>query len=649
MQVRKLKVLPIESIVRGYITGSAWSEYAKTGTMHGTKIQEGLRECERLPIPVWTPSTKAELGDKDENISPEKAAEIIGKEYADKIAELSLQIYQTARDYAAERGIIIADTKFEFALDESTTPASIVLIDEVLTPDSSRFWDASKYEVGRSQGSLDKQYLRDWLTANGLKGKEDVAMPDDVVAQTRAGYVEAYERLTGTKWQSEGGLKVLLVGNGGREHAIAWRLAQSKSMGQIFVCPGNGGTGSLPKTTNLESINPSSFPDLAKFARENNIDLLIPGPEQPLVDGIVDYFMENAPAVKTFGPSAKAAHMEGSKTFSKDFMKRNNIPTAAYENFTDFTAASQYLDSINHNVVIKASGLAAGKGVIIPTTKEEAHAALREIMQDKAFGEAGDEIVIEEFLEGHEISILSFSDGTNIKSLPPAQDHKRIFDGDQGPNTGGMGTYAPAPTKIVSPEILKEIEEKSIRPTIDGMKKEGIPFIGCLFSGFMITKDGPKVLEYNVRFGDPETQSLLALLESDLGEILLACAEGRLADVDVKILSKSAATVVVAAGGYPGSYKKGVEMKLDPPPSGKCFPDCYVYPDNNDCFADVTLFHAGTTLDGSVLRTAGGRVIASTATADTLEQAIKKAYEGVKCIHFEGMQYRSDIGARALR
>jgi phosphoribosylaminoimidazole-succinocarboxamide synthase len=569
MQVRKLKVLPIESIVRGYITGSAWSEYKKTGTMHGEKIQEGLRECEKLPKPVWTPSTKAELGDKDENISAARAAEIVGQEYADKIAELSLQVYQTARDYAAERGIIIADTKFEFGLDESTTPPSVVLIDEVLTPDSSRFWDASKYEVGRSQDSLDKQPLRDWLTANGLKDKQGAEMPADVVARTRARYIEAYERLTGTKWQSVGGLKVLLVGNGGREHALAWKLSQANSVDQIFVCPGNGGTGSLPKTMNLGTVSPSSFPDLAKFAKENDIDLLIPGPEQPLVDGIVDYFAEHVPGVKAFGPSRKAAHMEGSKTFSKDFMKRHNIPTAVYENFKDFAAASKYLDSINHNVVIKASGLAAGKGVIIPTTKEEAHAALQEIMNDKAFGEAGDEVVIEEFLEGHEISILSFSDGTHIKSLPPAQDHKRIFDDDQGPNTGGMGTYAPAPTKIVTSEILKEIEEKSIRPTIDGMKQEGIPFIGCLFSGFMITKDGPKVLEYNVRFGDPETQSLLSLLESDLGEIMLACAQGNLANVDVKVSSKSAATVVVAAGGYPGSYKKGVEMKLDSVPYGK--------------------------------------------------------------------------------
>jgi phosphoribosylamine--glycine ligase len=364
-------------------------------------------------------------------------------------------------------------------------------------------------------------------------------------------------------------LRVLLIGNGGREHTLAWKLSQSPLVSQIFACPGNGGTGSLPKCSNLSSISASSFADLVQFSKDQKINLLVPGPEQPLVDGIVDYFAAYAPGVKCFGPSAAAARMEGSKTFSKDFMKRHGIPTAAYENFKDYEAAKKYVELIDHNVVVKASGLAAGKGVIIPASKAEALTAVREIMQDNAFGTAGDEVVIEEYLEGDEISILSFCDGTTIKSLPPAQDHKRIFDDDKGPNTGGMGTYAPAPSKIVGQDTIREIEDTVLRPTLDGMKAEGFPFVGCLFTGYMITKSGPRLLEYNVRFGDPETQSLLTLLESDLAEIMIACATGKLADINLKVSSRSVATVVVAAGGYPDSYKKGTEMKLDPVPQGK--------------------------------------------------------------------------------
>ena len=296
--------------------------------------------------------------------------------------------------------------------------------------------------------------------------------------------------------------------------------------------------------------------------------MLIPGPEAPLVAGIVDYFQENGlKSIKAFGPSKAAARMEGSKTFSKDFMKRHNIPTAAYENFSKYDDAKAYLDSISHNVVIKASGLAAGKGVIIPQTKEEAHAALKDIMLTREFGTAGDEVVIEEFLEGDELSILTFSDGRTIKSLPPAQDHKRIFDNDEGPNTGGMGTYAP--TRIAPKDVLERVDRDILQPTVDGMRSEGFEFKGVLFTGLMMTKNGPKVLEYNVRFGDPETQSLLALMEGDLAEVMAACADGQLKDVDVKVSSKSAATVVVAAGGYPGSYAKGTVMKLDAVPEGE--------------------------------------------------------------------------------
>jgi phosphoribosylamine--glycine ligase len=360
-------------------------------------------------------------------------------------------------------------------------------------------------------------------------------------------------------------LRVLLVGNGGREHAIAWKLLQSQVVEHIYVVPGNGGTANLEKVTNVDAIKQEDFPALVKFAKENDVNLVVPGPEAPLVAGIVDYFDKHA-GIRCFGPSEAAARMEGSKTFSKDFMKRHNIPTAAYENFANYEAAKKYLDSISHNVVIKASGLAAGKGVIIPQTKQEAQDALKDIMLDKEFGTAGDEVVIEEFLEGDELSILTFSDGTTIKSLPPAQDHKRIGEGDTGPNTGGMGTYAP--TRIAPPEVIDAVHMEVLQPTVDGMREEGFIFKGVLFTGLMMTKSGAKVLEYNVRFGDPETQSLLALMESDLAEVMVACAEGRLSDADVKVGGKSAATVVVAAGGYPGSYAKGTVMTLDPVPEG---------------------------------------------------------------------------------
>jgi phosphoribosylamine--glycine ligase len=426
-------------------------------------------------------------------------------------------------------------------------------------------------------------------------------------------------------------LRVLLVGNGGREHALAWKLLQSPRIEHIYVVPGNGGTATLsPRVTNVSSVKETDFAGLVAFATEKDVNLLIPGPEAPLVAGIVNYFKKNAGGkVQCFGPSKAAARMEGSKTFSKDFMKRHRIPTAAYENFSEYENAKRYLHDTTHNVVIKASGLAAGKGVIIPSSREEAHTALREIMLDKEFGNAGDEVVIEEFLQGDELSILSFSDGHTIKSLPPAQDHKRIYDNDEGPNTGGMGTYAP--TRIAQQDVLERIDRDILQPTIDGMREEGFPFVGVLFTGLMMTKYGPKVLEYNVRFGDPETQSLLALMESDLAETMLACAEERLKDVDVKVSGKSAATVVVAAGGYPGSYKKGTVMQLDQVPEG------------------VVLFHAGTSFNDGELKTSGGRVIASTATAETLEEAVAKAYKGVECIHFEGMQFRKDIAGRALK
>ncbi|KAL5119035.1 Bifunctional purine biosynthetic protein ADE1 [Pleosporales sp. CAS-2024a] len=425
-------------------------------------------------------------------------------------------------------------------------------------------------------------------------------------------------------------IRILLVGNGGREHALAWKLVQSPRTAHIYVCPGNGGTATLScKVSNVTSIKDSDFASLLTFAKEHHVNLLIPGPEAPLVAGIVDFFRENGYTGAIFGPSRSAARMEGSKTFSKDFMKRHSIPTAAYENFSSYDAAAKYLDTVSHPVVIKASGLAAGKGVIIPQSKDEAHAALKGMMLAKEFGAAGDQVVIEEFLTGDELSILSFSDGTTIRSLPPAQDHKRIGDGDTGPNTGGMGTYAP--TRIAPPDVLDKVDREILQPTIDGMRAEGFEFKGVLFTGLMMTGQGAKVLEYNVRFGDPETQSLLALMDSDLVDVMLACANGTLSSAPLKVSDKSAATVVVAAAGYPGSYAKGTLMTLDKTPE------------------HVVLFHAGTAFADGVFKTSGGRVIAATATAATLEDAVQRAYQGVGCIRFEGMQFRKDIAGRALK
>ncbi|KAK9457193.1 phosphoribosylglycinamide synthetase [Dipodascopsis uninucleata] len=426
-------------------------------------------------------------------------------------------------------------------------------------------------------------------------------------------------------------LRILLVGNGGREHALAWKLSQSPFVEHIYVAPGNGGTARGIKSVENVPIDSADFPSLVNFAIEKNINLVVPGPEQPLVDGIETQFRKIG--IPCFGPSEAAARMEGSKTFSKDFMKKHGIPTADYENFTSYEKAKEYIESINHNVVIKASGLAAGKGVLIPQTKQEAYDALKEIMEDRAFGSAGDEVVIEELLEGDELSILAFSDGYTVVDLPPAQDHKRVYDGDNGPNTGGMGTYAPAP--VATPAVIEEIRNTIIKPTIAGMRKDGFPFVGLLFTGIMLTKSGPKVLEYNVRFGDPETQSVLPLLtkDTDLAEIFLACCEHRLDCVKVKTTNQFGATVVIAAGGYPGKYSKNDEIIVDPIEDDSTF-----------------VFHAGTTISptGKIV-SSSGRVIAASAVADTLEEAVKKAYAGIQKIHLQNMHYRTDIAYRAFR
>ncbi|KAJ9663517.1 Bifunctional purine biosynthetic protein ADE1 [Neophaeococcomyces mojaviensis] len=424
-------------------------------------------------------------------------------------------------------------------------------------------------------------------------------------------------------------LRILVIGSGGREHALAWRLASSPSVDVVHVAPGNGGTDGDEKIININiGVHRDNFPALVAHARQNGLNLVVVGPEAPLVDGIQSFF--KAVGIPCFGPSQEAAMMEGSKTFSKDFMHRNGIPTAQYQNFTDYEAARKYVEGVHHDVVIKASGLAAGKGVIIPTTKQEAYDALEMIMVKKEFKDAGDEVVVEEFLEGEELSVLTFCDGYTIRSLPPAQDHKRALDGDQGPNTGGMGAYAP--TKLATPELIGKIDSDIVQPTIDAMRNERMPFRGMLFTGLMITKDGPKVLEYNVRGGDPETQTLLPLLsdDTDLAEVMLACAEGWLDSVTLKVKPGASATVVACAEGYPGSYAKNRKIHL------------------SKTAAETHIFHAGTIRDDKGLWSVGGRVIASTATGADLEEAVAKAYKGMETIKFEGMHFRKDIAHRAF-
>ncbi|KAK2594534.1 Bifunctional purine biosynthetic protein ADE1 [Conoideocrella luteorostrata] len=426
-------------------------------------------------------------------------------------------------------------------------------------------------------------------------------------------------------------LRVLLIGNGGREHALAWKLSQSARVETIFAVPGNGGTATCPKVTNVASVAAENFTDLVHFAQTNKINLVVPGPEAPLVDGIEGFFKKAG--ISCFGPSKEAARLEGSKTYSKDFMKKYSIPTAAYENFSTYEKAISYVENVSHDVVIKATGLAAGKGVILPQSKQEAKDALKQIMVDRAFGSAGDEVVIEELLVGDELSVLTFCDGYTIRSLPLAQDHKRIFDGDQGPNTGGMGCYAP--TNIATKDLTERIDKEILEPTILGMRREQQPFRGVLFTGLMITTAGPKVLEYNVRFGDPETQTVLPLLsaDTDLAEVMLACAEGYLDNCHLKIDQTFSATVVVAAGGYPGSYAKGTPITVLSPPDGS------------------TIFHAGTKLDGHNLKSSGGRVIAINSVGESLRAAVDACYAALSAgvINFESMFFRKDIAFRAFR
>lgn len=431
-------------------------------------------------------------------------------------------------------------------------------------------------------------------------------------------------------------LNILILGSGGREHALVWKLSESPSVKKIYLVPGNGGTavGGRGKTVNVPELNvsPSCFEELAQFAVKHDVGLVVPGPEQPLIDGVAEFFKKVG--IPVFGPGKATAAFEGSKTFSKDFMHRNNIPTARYGNFSNYEDAKKYLDSADFQVVLKADGVAGGKGVLIPNSKEEAQESLKAMMVDKQFGSAADSIVLEEYLEGDEISILTISDGYSYFNLPAAQDHKRIGENDTGLNTGGMGAYAPAPA--ATPEILEQVDSRIVKQSIDGMRRERRPLVGVLFTGIIITKDGPKVLEYNVRFGDPETQTVLPLLtnDTDLAEVMLAAAEHRLDSVDIKIKENAhATTVVLAAGGYPNKYDKGEQITIDE----KLLPkESYV-------------FHAGTALKDGKIVTAGGRVIAASAVGSTLREAVDKAYKALECIHFKNSYYRRDIAHRAFR
>ena len=418
-------------------------------------------------------------------------------------------------------------------------------------------------------------------------------------------------------------MKILVVGGGGREHAIIKKIKQNKEVSEIFALPGNGG---IAKDATCVSIDAKDINGIVKFAVENKIDYAIVAPDDPLVLGAVDALEEKG--IACFGPRANAAIIEGSKVFSKNLMKKYNIPTATYEVFDDMQAALDYLETAPIPTVIKADGLALGKGVIIAETREQAKEAVVSMMQDKVFGKSGDHIVIEEFLTGPEVSVLSFTDGKCVVPMVSSMDHKRAGDGDTGLNTGGMGTVAPNP--YYTPEIAKECMEKIFLPTVNAMNSEGRTFKGCLYFGLMLTPNGPKVIEYNCRFGDPETQVVLPLLETDLLTVMKAVTEERLSEIEVKFSNKNACCVIMASEGYPSKYEKGFEMIIP------------------EAIWDK-VYVAGAAIKDNKLVTNGGRVLGATAIADTLQTAVSSAYELVKQINFTNAYYRKDIGAKALK
>ncbi len=415
-------------------------------------------------------------------------------------------------------------------------------------------------------------------------------------------------------------MKVLVVGSGGREHAICYSLLKGKKVEEIYCAPGNAGISEIAQCLNIKD---NDIDNLYKFAKENKIDLTIVGPEVPLVDGIVDKFEKEN--LRIFGPNKKCSMLEGSKAFSKEFMIKHDIPTAKFKEYMDLDEAINEIDSFGYPVVIKADGLAAGKGVVIAKDKEEGIKALREMMSDKKFGIAGDKIVIEEFLKGIETSILAFVDNNTIVPMESAKDHKKVYNNEEGPNTGGMGTFSPS--NIYDEQLSHIVKKEVLDKTLKGFKDDNLNYKGILFIGLMITEDGPKVLEYNVRFGDPETQSVLLRLETDLIEIIEAILENRLNEIRIKYDEKNAVCVMLTSGGYPESYEKGKVItgldKVD---------------------EDIVIFHSGTKIINNKLVTNGGRVIGISAKGNSLEEASKKVYENIEKIKFEGMHYRTDIG-----
>jgi phosphoribosylamine---glycine ligase len=421
-------------------------------------------------------------------------------------------------------------------------------------------------------------------------------------------------------------MKILVVGSGGREHALAWKLAQSKRIQIVLAAPGNGGTASDPRLKNIFITDPAQ---LADFAQQEQVALTVVGPEAPLAAGIVDIFRERG--LKIFGPTQKAAQLESSKDFAKAFMQRHGIPTAKYQTFSDAAAAHKYIDEQGAPIVIKADGLAAGKGVVVAMTLDEAHGAIDMMLSDNRFGDAGARVVVEEFLEGEEASFIVMVDGKNILPLATSQDHKRLLDKDEGPNTGGMGAYSPAP--IVTPQLHARVMREIIQPTVQGMAKDGIPYTGFLYAGLMIDAQGnPKTLEFNCRMGDPETQPIMARLKTDLVNVMEHAVDGRLDQVELDWDRRTALGVVMAAGGYPDSPKKGDVITGIPEET-----------------ADSMTFHAGTVLENGQLKTSGGRVLCVVGLGDTVRVAHKNAYEAVDQIRFDGMQFRRDIGWRAMR
>ncbi|MGI5849006.1 MAG: phosphoribosylamine--glycine ligase [Christensenellales bacterium] len=416
-------------------------------------------------------------------------------------------------------------------------------------------------------------------------------------------------------------MKILVVGGGGREHAIIWKLIQNADIAEIHCAPGNGGIGKIAKCVPIKATD---IDGMVAYAKNKWFDLVIVAPDDPLYMGMVDRLQ--CEGIKAFGPTAAAAQMEGSKVFAKRIMKKYSIPTAAYEEFSDYQSACKYVDSCSLPSVIKADGLALGKGVIICQTRAEAKTALEDIMVRKVFGNAGNRVVIEEYLEGPEVSILTFCDGKTILPMASAQDHKRIFDDDKGPNTGGMGTFSPSPK--YTDAIKSEVEEKIIKRTLYALNQEGIIFKGVIFFGLMLTKYGPRLLEYNARFGDPEAQVVLPRMKNDLLTVINAVVDGRLSEITLEWDKRSAVCIVMASGGYPGEYSKNIQIN------------------GIDSVNDAVVFHAGTAIKDKRYVTNGGRVLGVTALGEDIVNAREKAYAGVRKIQFEGAQYRNDIGLK---